>query len=145
MNKKFDELAKGLAQSVTRRQAFKKFGVGLAAMALACFGLALRAAAQPGQLGPLVELSQSDPLRGCDDGFRGLPGTIPLSAGLEPFVAANPAHPNNVVAAWIRGNLQDLIASVSFDGGRTFQAVPVPMTLCTGGAYMGVVDPRVAF
>ncbi len=37
---KFDELAKGMAQSVTRRQALKKFGVGLTAMALACFGLA---------------------------------------------------------------------------------------------------------
>jgi hypothetical protein len=43
MSNKFDELAKGLAQSVTRRQAFKKFGVGLAAMAVACFGLANRA------------------------------------------------------------------------------------------------------
>jgi hypothetical protein len=42
---KFDELAKGLAQSVTRRQAFKKFGVGLAGMALACFGLANKAEA----------------------------------------------------------------------------------------------------
>ncbi len=40
MNHKFDELAKGLAQSTTRRQALKKFGVGLAGMALACFGLA---------------------------------------------------------------------------------------------------------
>ena len=40
MNNKFDELAKGLAQSVTRRQALKRFGVGLAGMALACFGLA---------------------------------------------------------------------------------------------------------
>ncbi len=46
MNHKFDELAKGLAQSVTRRQALKKFGVGLAGMALACFGLAKRAKAQ---------------------------------------------------------------------------------------------------
>ncbi len=45
MNNKFDELAKGLAQSVTRRQALKKFGVGLAGVALACFGLANRAAA----------------------------------------------------------------------------------------------------
>jgi hypothetical protein len=35
---KFDELAKGLAKSVTRRAALKKFGVGLAGMALACFG-----------------------------------------------------------------------------------------------------------
>jgi hypothetical protein len=42
MNNKFDELAKGLAQSVTQRQAFKKFGLGLAGMALACFGLADR-------------------------------------------------------------------------------------------------------
>ena len=40
MNNKFDELAKGLAQSVTRRQALKKFGIGLAGLVLACFGLA---------------------------------------------------------------------------------------------------------
>jgi subtilase family serine protease len=32
MNNKFDELAKGLAQSATRRQALKKFGVGLAGL-----------------------------------------------------------------------------------------------------------------
>ena len=48
MNEKFDELARGLAQSVTRRQALKKFGVGLAGMALACFGLANRAHADKG-------------------------------------------------------------------------------------------------
>jgi hypothetical protein len=40
MNDKFDELAKGMAESVTRRGALKKFGVGLAGIALACFGLA---------------------------------------------------------------------------------------------------------
>src|SRR5881397_2795233 len=40
MNNKFDELAKGMAQSVTRRAALKKFGIGLAGLALACFGLA---------------------------------------------------------------------------------------------------------
>jgi len=39
MNTKFDELTKSMAQSVTRRGALKKFGVGLAGMALACFGL----------------------------------------------------------------------------------------------------------
>ena len=33
MNDKFDQLAKGVAESVTRRQAFKRFGFGLAAMA----------------------------------------------------------------------------------------------------------------
>ncbi len=40
MNDKFDELTKSLAQSVTRRGALKKFGVGLAGIALASLGLA---------------------------------------------------------------------------------------------------------
>ena len=39
MNNKFDELTKGMAQSVTRRAALKKLGIGLAGIALACFGL----------------------------------------------------------------------------------------------------------
>jgi hypothetical protein len=43
MNNKFDELTKNMAQSVTRRGALKKFGLGLAGMALACFGLANQA------------------------------------------------------------------------------------------------------
>ena len=45
MNDKFDELAKGLAQSVTRRAALKKFGVGLAGVVLASLGLANNAEA----------------------------------------------------------------------------------------------------
>ena len=39
MNDKFDELAKNLAQSVTRRGAMKKFGVGFASIALASLGM----------------------------------------------------------------------------------------------------------
>jgi len=39
MNNKFDELTKGMAESVTRRQALKKFSFGIVGMALACFGL----------------------------------------------------------------------------------------------------------
>ena len=45
MNDKFDELAKGMAQSVTRRGALKKFGVGLAGVVLGSLGLANRAQA----------------------------------------------------------------------------------------------------
>jgi hypothetical protein len=52
MNDRFDELAKGLAQSVTRRGALKKFGVGLAGIALACFGLANKARAEKGGCKP---------------------------------------------------------------------------------------------
>jgi hypothetical protein len=43
MNEKFDQLAKVVAQSVTRRQAFKRFGLGLVGMALACFPLSSKA------------------------------------------------------------------------------------------------------
>jgi len=39
MNNQFDELTKSLAQSVTRRGALKKFGVGIAGVALAQLGL----------------------------------------------------------------------------------------------------------
>ena len=46
MNNKFDKLAKDMAQSVTRRGALKKFGLGLAGIALASFGLANKADAK---------------------------------------------------------------------------------------------------
>jgi hypothetical protein len=45
MNNKFDELTKQMAQSVSRRAAFKKFGVGLGVIAMA-LSLALPVAAE---------------------------------------------------------------------------------------------------
>ena len=54
MNNQFDELTKSMAQSVTRRAALKKFGVGLAGMALACFGLTSRTKAAPSWCDPDV-------------------------------------------------------------------------------------------
>ena len=47
MNNKFDELAKNMAQSVTRRGALKKFGAGLAGIAIATLGFASDAKADP--------------------------------------------------------------------------------------------------
>jgi hypothetical protein len=46
MNGKFDELAKGLAQSVTRRGALKKFGIGLVGAMLASLVTANKAEAR---------------------------------------------------------------------------------------------------
>src|SRR4051794_33007204 len=43
----FDELTKGLTQSVTRRSALKRFRVGVAGLGLACFSLAGQANAAP--------------------------------------------------------------------------------------------------
>jgi hypothetical protein len=50
MNNQFDELTKQMAQSVTRRTALKRFGVGLAGVALARFGLHEAQAITNGQL-----------------------------------------------------------------------------------------------
>ena len=49
MSDQFDELAKGMAQSVTRRGALKNFGVGLAGIALATLGLVNKAEAKWGR------------------------------------------------------------------------------------------------
>ena len=45
MNNQFDELTKALAQSVTRRGALKKFGLGLAGALLVSVGLTNKAEA----------------------------------------------------------------------------------------------------
>jgi hypothetical protein len=47
MNNQFDELTKGLARSLTRKAALKKFGFGLAGITLAFLGLANKADAKP--------------------------------------------------------------------------------------------------
>jgi hypothetical protein len=52
MNDQFDELAKDMAQSVTRRAALKKFGVGLAGIALAALGLTNKVSADHGKCLP---------------------------------------------------------------------------------------------
>ena len=48
MNNKFDELAKNMAQSVTRRVALRRFGAGITGIALASIGLATKAEAAKG-------------------------------------------------------------------------------------------------
>ena len=47
MNSKFDELARGLAQSVTRRGAMRKFGFGIVGIALTSLGLTKKVGADP--------------------------------------------------------------------------------------------------
>ena len=45
MNDKFDELAKSLARSVTRRETFRRIGIGLGSLVLATIGFTYRAEA----------------------------------------------------------------------------------------------------
>src|SRR5205809_5125784 len=91
MYNRFDELTKSLAQSVTRRAGLKKFGVGLAGMALACFAVVSKA--QVSHLGPLTELSQPSGLSGCTG--LALPGTWGPNDAAEPAIGLHPVLPNN--------------------------------------------------
>src|SRR5260221_6624709 len=58
--------------------------------------------------GSLVELSRPNAVGTCNTGFNAF-RTWPTDEAEEPYLAANPAHPNNIVAAWIHGPFQDLI------------------------------------
>ena len=57
MNNKFDEINKSMTQSVTRRAAVKKFGIGLTGVALASL-VGSVSYAPAATLGPLIELSR---------------------------------------------------------------------------------------
>jgi hypothetical protein len=95
-------------------------------------------------IGLMIELSRPNAVGSCNDGFN-LFGTWPTDEAEEPFVAVNPTHPNNVVAAWIQGPFQDIIAAVSVDGSQTWQQVPIPLTVCSGGPWLGAGDPWLSF
>ena len=87
MTNKFDELTKCLAQSVTRRAALKKFGIGLAGMALACFGLANKAEARTRACSAYVDCPIDNPY--CCQGKRGRCNTyVCTSDQMYQFCAA---------------------------------------------------------
>jgi hypothetical protein len=117
--------------------------LALARLALTGF-LALPAAADDFRLGPLLELSRPNAVGACDDGFR-LPGTMTVNDAAETILVVNPAHPNNLVAAWIQGPFQNDIIAASFDGGTTWQQAPLPVSLCSGGPYAITGDPWLSF
>src|SRR5438445_628811 len=94
--------------------------------------------------GSLVELSRPNAVGTCNTGFNAF-GTWPTDEAEEPYVAVNPVHPNNIVAAWTQGPFQDIIAAASFDGGQTWQQVPLPLTVCSGGPFLGTGDEWLSF
>ncbi len=96
------------------------------------------------KIGPLVELSRPNAVKSCDTGFYTY-GNWPVDDANEPIVAVNPIRPNNVVAAWTQGPFQEIIAAVSLDGGQTWQRVPVPLTVCSGGSFVFTGDPWISF
>jgi hypothetical protein len=82
--------------------------------------------------GPLALISNPDPLANCP----AVP-ILPPAASAEPYVAVNPANPQNIAAAWIGHGGAGNADSASFDGGQTWQNVFIPgITQCTGGTNL---------
>jgi hypothetical protein len=78
-------------------------------------------------------VSGADPFGDCPG--RALDARLPAGA-VEPYVAANPADPADVVAAWTQNRFRGVIVGASSDGGRTWRRVVVQgLTRCTGGGF----------
>lgn len=127
-----------------------KSSTASAFLVLVAFGVvalrALPARAQDVPVGPLVEISRRNAVGSCNTGFNPFNGlTWSTDNAEEPFVAANPTDPRNVVAAWFQGLWQDMITGVSFDNGSNWQRVVMPLTICSGGPSVGTADPWLSF
>jgi len=95
-------------------------------------------------LGPLVAISVPDPLAACPHSEAWQHGT--RDTEVEPWLAVNPTNSNNIVAIWIAHDFSGNVASVSLDGGTTWQNVAVPgISQCTGGTAKNGADPWLAF
>jgi hypothetical protein len=126
MNDKFDELAKGMAQSVTHT----------ALLLAVTVQLAMPARANNFRLGPVFDLSDPDALAACGSNGR----------ETEPYIAVNPTNQKNMVAAWFGGFSKAIVSAVSLDSGKHWQQIVVPgVTSCTGGKYGHAFDAWLAF
>jgi hypothetical protein len=101
---------------------------------------------------PVSGLSPFQP--GCDGAQDS--GRLFTNAEVEPFVAANPRDPLNLVGVWQQdrwssGGAQGLGTGVSFDGGITWHRLFLAFTRCAGGNaanggdYERMSDPWVSF
>jgi len=102
--------------------------------------------------GPLVQATGASPFAGCTaDNVAGQSGTNYADSEVEPWVDVNPTDPLNIVGAvqqdrWDNGGARGLVASVSMDGGNSWQTAAIPgITLCSGGNYDRATDPWVTF
>ena len=85
----------------------------------------------------LQQVSGADPYANCTAG-AGTGDTSFPSAEVEPFIAANPNNPSNIVGAWQQdrwtdGGSRGLVATSSTDGGRHFQQTTLPFSRCAPG------------
>lgn len=95
-----------------------------------------------------IRVSQSSPFpAGCTAASGGV---VYANAEVEPYLAVNPANPNNLIGVWQQdrwsnGGANGLVTGFSLDGGRTWAARRAPFSRCAGGSYARASDPWVTF
>lgn len=132
-----------------RTRASIRNKVGLATL-LVLAGIPLTPAAGQSALTSRISvISGADPFAATHCGFAYADSFLlgdERSAPFEPEVAVNPAHPDNIVVAYIQDDfLSDLVVTTK-DGGRSWRTSLVPgLSKCTGGANSVAADPSVVF
>ncbi len=100
----------------------------------------------------VVLVSGPSPYASCSN--DGQPGKNFVNAEVEPWVAANPAHSQNIVGVWQQdrwsnGGAHGLVAGFSFNGGKTWGETTLPFDTCAPGTpsalqYERASDPWVS-
>lgn len=83
-------------------------------------------------------------------------GRVYRNSEAEPYIAANPLNPDNLIAGWHQdrwsnGGAQGTLTAYSFDRGVTWTEVSIPFTRCSGGAagstgdFARASDPWLSF
>jgi hypothetical protein len=115
------------------------------------------AEARAGAAGPKLErlVALSGPSPFAPAGCGTLDEPVRLAAGIDPWefgdesdvsIAANPANPDHLVAAWGQDAALGVVTAVSFDGGRRWQRQVVPsLTHCEDMASERVMHSRLSF
>ena len=132
-----------------RLRFFLTAGLAVTASGLACAGSLSPAAASlgPGAGGHLQVVSGPSPFVGGCPGAA-LDDTHIAGDEIEPAIAVNPAHSQNLIGTWQQDlgfiSRSDLIGW-SGDGGKTWQRSQIPgLTACTGGTADAATDPWVS-
>jgi hypothetical protein len=115
------------------------------------------ASAGPYSTTSVRQASSTSPFASCDISGFVFPGeTNWLNSELEPWVAVNPTDPSNIIGVYQQdrntfGGARGLAASVSHDGGQTWNVTYPHFSACAGGTpanhgdYQRASDPWVTF
>ena len=103
------------------------------------------------------QASSTSPFASCDISAFIFPGEVDwVNSELEPFVAVNPKDPANIIGVYQQdrlsfGGARGLAASVSHDGGLSWNTTYPHFTTCSGGTvanhgdYQRASDPWITF